>query len=104
MNYHVEGPFVRIGVTNWDKRVGPFVPGEASNQDKRPMSTPLARLAFGPETKVIYCPGPKGNRDKWPETKVYSVVVDPVGYTTLHSAARGRNLNPENAAAQMQFK
>ena len=36
---------------------------------------PLARLAFGPVTKGTYCPGPKGNRDKWPETKTCSVVV-----------------------------
>ena len=36
---------------------------------------PLARLAVGPGTKAIYCPGPKGCRDKWPGTKVCFVVV-----------------------------
>ena len=36
---------------------------------------PLARLAVGFGTKATYCPGPKGCRDKWPETKAYSVVV-----------------------------
>src|SRR6185295_13195423 len=50
LNYHVEGPFVRVGTTNRDKRVtllsglvlptgikgvGPFVPGGATNRDKR---------------------------------------------------------------------
>ena len=39
----------------------------------------LARLAVGPGTKATYCPGPKGNRDKWPGTKAYSVVVLPGG-------------------------
>src|SRR6185312_2671254 len=57
--------------TKW----GPFVRVGTSNRDKRPLSPPLARLAFGPGTKATYCPGPKGNRDKWPGTKVYSVVV-----------------------------
>ena len=36
---------------------------------------PLARLAVGPGTKATYCLGPKGCRDKWLGTKVYSVVV-----------------------------
>ena len=36
---------------------------------------PLARLAVGPGTKATFCPGPKGNRDKWPGTNAYSVVV-----------------------------
>src|SRR6185437_10180238 len=49
LNYHVEGPFVRVGNTNRDERVllsglvppteikgvGPFVPGGATNRDKR---------------------------------------------------------------------
>ena len=85
----MEGPFVRVGNTNRDKRVtllselvlpteikgvGPFVPGRATNPDKRaglvaPPGTkgpcpPLARLAFGPGTKATFCPGPKDNRDK----------------------------------------
>ena len=38
---------------------------------------PLARLAVGLGTKATYCPGPKGCRDKWPETKACSVVVSP---------------------------
>ena len=85
----MEGPFVRVGATNRDKRVGPFVPGGAINRDKRRAFCPgwylqpgqkthvppLARLAFGPGTKATYCPGPKGNRDKWSETKAYFVVV-----------------------------
>src|SRR6185503_18718228 len=77
LNYHVEGPFVRVGNTNRDKRVllsrlvpptgtkgGPFVRVGGSTRDKRSMSPPLARLAFGPGTKATFCPGPKGNRDK----------------------------------------
>src|SRR6185437_9741598 len=104
LNYHVEGPFVRVGNTNRDKRVtllsrlvlppgikgldllsrvepptgtkgGPFVRVGASNRNKRPLSPPLARLAIGPRTKATYCPGPKGNRNKWPVTKPCSVVV-----------------------------
>jgi len=54
---------------------GPFVRVGTSNRDKMPLSPPLARLAFGPGTKATYCPGPKDNRDKWPGTKTYSVVV-----------------------------
>jgi len=105
LNYHVEGPFVRVGNTNQDKRVllsglvpptgikglgllsrvepptatkgGPFVQVGTSNRDKRPLSPPLARLAFGPGTKATNCPGPKGNQDKWPGTNAYSVVVRP---------------------------
>ena len=103
LNYHVEGSFIRIGNTNRDKRVllsglvpptgikglgllsrvepptgtkgGPFVRVGTSNRDKRPLSPPLARLAFGPGTKATYYPGPKDNRNKWPGTKAYSVVV-----------------------------
>src|SRR6185503_3256137 len=60
LNYHVEGPFVRIGNTN---------------RDKRPLSPPLARLAVGPGTKATFCPESKGSRDKWPGTNVCSVVV-----------------------------
>jgi len=37
---------------------------------------PLARLAVGPGTKATYCPEPKGCRDKWPETKTCSIVVE----------------------------
>ena len=37
----------------------PFVPVGASNRDKRPLSPPLARLAFGPGTKGAFVPGPK---------------------------------------------
>ena len=40
-----------------------------------PPLPPLARVAVGPGTKATYCPGPKDCRDKWPETKAYSVVV-----------------------------
>src|SRR6185437_14825442 len=81
LNYHVEGPFVRVGTTNRDKRVtllsglvlptgikgldllsrvdpptgtkgGPFVPVGGSTRDKRPLSPPLAQLAFRPGTKA----------------------------------------------------
>ena len=40
------------------------------------MSPTLAWLAVGPGTKATFYPGPKGNRDKWPGTKAYSVVVE----------------------------
>ena len=39
------------------------------------MSPTLARLAVGPGTNATFYPGPKDNRDKWPGTKAYSVVV-----------------------------
>jgi len=68
----VEGPFVRVGNTNRDKRGllsrvepptgtkgGPFVRVGGSTRDKKPLSPTLARLAIGPGTKAIYCPGPK---------------------------------------------
>ena len=55
-----------------------FVRVGGSTRDKKPLSPTLARLAVGPGTKATFCPGPKGNRDKWPETKTYSVVVDPL--------------------------
>ena len=55
-------------------QIGPFVPvpkGYLSrfwNRDKaagtKGPCPPLARLAFGPGTKAIFCPGPKDNRDK----------------------------------------
>ena len=79
--------FVPVGGSNRDKRCmsrlepptgikgGPFVPVGASNRDKRPMSPALARLAVRPGIKAIFCPGPKGSRDKWPGTKACSVVV-----------------------------
>ena len=54
---------------------GLFVRVGGSTRDKRLLSPPLARLAFGPGTKATFYPGPKGNRDKKPETKAYSVVV-----------------------------
>jgi len=55
---------------------GPFVPVGASTRDKRPLSPLLARLAVGLGTKATFCPEPKDSRDKWPETKVCSVVVN----------------------------
>ena len=79
--------FVPVGGSNRDKRCmsrlepptgiegGPFFPVGVSNRDKRHMSPPLARLAVGPGIKAIFCPGPKGSRDKWSGTKAYSVVV-----------------------------
>ena len=56
-------------------KIHPFVPVGASNRDKRLLYPPLARLAVGPGTKATYCHGPKGCRDKWPETNICSVVV-----------------------------
>ena len=56
-------------------KVPPFVPVRASNRDKSPLSSPLARLAVGPGTKATYCLGPKSCRDKWPGIKACSVVV-----------------------------
>ena len=54
---------------------GPFVRVGGSTRDKKPLSPTLARLAVGPGTKATFYPEPKGNRDKWPGTKAYSVVV-----------------------------
>ena len=81
--------FVPVGGSNRDKRCmsrlepptgikgSPFVPVGVSNRDKRHLSPLLAQLAVGPGIKAIFCPGPKGSRDKWSGTKVYSVVVLP---------------------------
>ena len=66
----MEGPFVRVGNTNRDKR-GPFVQVGGSTRDKKPLSLTLARLAVGPGTKATYYPGPKGCQDKWSGTKTY---------------------------------
>ena len=67
-------PFVPVGATNRDKR-GAFVPGWRHQPGQKTSVPPLAQLAVGPGTKVTYCPGPKGCRDKWPGTKTCSVVV-----------------------------
>ena len=70
-------PFVPVGDTNRDKR-GAFYPGwwlQPGQKAPVPPPSTLVRLAVGPGTKATYCPGPKGCRDKWPETKAYSVVV-----------------------------
>ena len=70
-----QGPFVPGGATNRDKR-GTFCPGwYLQPGQKAPVPPPLARLAFGPGTKATYCLGPKGCRDKWPGTKACFVVV-----------------------------
>src|SRR6185295_17927070 len=53
-----------------------FCPGWRHQPGQKAPVPPLARLAVGPGTKAIYCPGPKGCRDKWPGTKAYYVVVD----------------------------
>jgi len=58
---------------------GLFVRVGGSTRDKKPLSPTLARLAIGPGTKATFCPGPKGNRDKWPGTNAYSIVVSGVG-------------------------
>ena len=68
------GPFVPGGATNRDKR-GPFVRVGGSTRDKKALSPALARLAVGPGIKATFCPGSKGNRDKWPGRKAYFVVV-----------------------------
>ena len=89
LNYHVEGPFVRVGNTNRDKRGWTFCPGWSHQPGQKggllsrlvsPTGTkgsypPLARLAVGSGTKATFCSGPKGNQDKWPGTKAYSVVM-----------------------------
>ena len=69
-------PFVPVGGSNRDKRVcGPFVPVGATNLDKMGPFVPVGGSNRNPGTKTTYCPGPKGCRDKWPETNTYSVVV-----------------------------
>ena len=65
---------VTMEVTNRDKRP-PFCPGWYLQPGQKAPVPPLARLAIGLGTKATYCPGPKGNRDKWPGTKACSVVV-----------------------------
>src|SRR6185312_7756127 len=72
----IRGPrsFVPVGDTNRDKR-GAFYPGWCLQPGQKAPVPPLARLAVGPGTKATYCPGPKVCRDKWPGTKVFSVVV-----------------------------
>ena len=52
-----------------------FCPSWCLQSGQKAPVPPLARLAVGPGTKVTYCPGPKGCRDKWCGTKIYSVVV-----------------------------
>src|SRR6185312_4949390 len=91
LNYHVEGPFVRVGNTNRDKRVllsglvpttgikwSFFCPGWCYQPGQKedflfglvpPTGTkdpcpPLARLTIGSGTKATYCPESKDNRDK----------------------------------------
>src|SRR6185437_8895779 len=77
LNYHVEGPFVRVGNTNRNKRVllswlvpptgikgSPFCPGWCYQLVQKAPVPPLALLAFVPWTKATFCPGPKCNRDK----------------------------------------
>ena len=100
LTYHVEGHFVRVGNTKsvllsglvlptrikgldllsrveppTGTKGGPFVRVGGSTWDKKPLSPTLARLAIGPGTKATFCSRPKGNRDKRPGTKAYSVVV-----------------------------
>ena len=74
------GPFVPDGANNRDKK-GSFCPGWCLQPGQKTHVPPLARLAVGPGTKVTYCPGPKGCRDKWPETKTYYVFCSSVTYT-----------------------
>jgi len=61
-------PFVPVGDTNRDKR-GSFCPGWCLHPGQKTSIPPLARLAVGPGTTAIFCPGPKGCRDKWPGIK-----------------------------------
>jgi len=68
--------FCPVGGSTRDKRPNPFVPVGASTRDKRPLSSLLARLAVGLGTKATFYPEPKDSRDKWPGTKVCSVVVN----------------------------
>ena len=78
------GLFVPGGATNRDKR-GTFVPVGGSTRDKKPLSPALARLAVGPGIKATFCPGPKGNRDKWSGRKAYFVVVKHTFAKGLHA-------------------
>ena len=71
-------PFVPVEPPTGTKG-GLFVRVGASNRDKRPLSPPLARIAVEIGTKVIYYPGFKDCRDKWPGTNYYYVVVGTVG-------------------------
>ena len=87
-------PLVRVGVTNRNKRVGPFITDGATNRDKRPLPPPLARLAVGPGTKAIFCPGPKGSRDKWLGTKACSVVVKKPQKTSSVASAPAPHKEP----------
>ena len=63
------------GEREGDKGAKAFCPGWWIQPGQKAPVPPLARLAVGPGTKATYCPGPKGNRDKWPGTKACSVVV-----------------------------
>ena len=71
----LRGPFVPVGATNRDKRPPLLSQLVSPTETKGPCPPPLPRLAVGPGTKAAYCPGPKGCRNKWLETKACSVVV-----------------------------
>ena len=83
LNYHVEGPFVRVGNTNRDKRIllsglvpptgikglGPFVPGGATNRDKRGTFCPGWYLQPGQKAPVP----PAGPASLWTRDKSHKL-------------------------------
>ena len=58
-----------------DRGLLSWVEPPTGTKRENPLSPTSARLAVGPGTKATFCPGPKGNRDKWHERKAYFVVV-----------------------------
>ena len=57
-------PLVWVGVTNRDKRVGPFIPDGATNRDKRGSFCPGWCLQPGQKTSVPPGPANRWTRDK----------------------------------------
>ena len=58
-------PLVLVGVTNQDKRVGPFIPDGATNRDKRGSFCPRWCLQLGQKTSV----SPVGPASRWTRDK-----------------------------------
>ena len=61
------------GEREGDKGAKEFCPGWRHQPGQK--GGLLSRLVAPTETKATYCPGAKGCRDKWPETKACFVVV-----------------------------
>ena len=81
---------------------GPFVRVGGSTRDKKPLSPTLAWLAVGPRTKGTFCPGPKGNGDKWPGTKAYSVVVYPCNNSIVYNTEMQSKYAENNVMHRIQ--